>query len=54
MTMAVVAAALMIPLFLVGVVKLLLDLYAEEPDLPESRHQERRRDSDQGSVTPLY
>jgi hypothetical protein len=41
----VIAAALIIPLFLaVILVKLLLDLYAEEPDSSESRQLDRRQD----------
>jgi hypothetical protein len=46
-----IVAVLFIPLFLVAiVVKLLLDLYAEEPDSSESGQQDQRRDSNQNSA----
>jgi hypothetical protein len=52
LTMAI-AAALIIPLFLaVILVKLLLDLYAEEPDSSESRQLDRRQDFKQRPVKP--
>jgi len=54
MTRAIVAA-LIIPLLLAAVlVKSLLDLYAEERDLPESRRLNRRQDSKQRPVKPKF
>ena len=54
LTMAI-AAALIIPLFLaVILVKLLLDLYAEEPDSSESRQLDRRQDFKQRLVKPDF
>jgi hypothetical protein len=48
-----IVAVLLIPLFLAAIViNLLLDLYADEPDSPESGQQDRRRDSNQSSANP--
>jgi hypothetical protein len=49
----VIGAALIILLFLaVVIVKLLLDLYAEEPLSSESRQPDRRQDFNQRPVKP--
>jgi hypothetical protein len=54
LTMAIVAA-LIICLFLGTIlVKLLLDLYAEEPDSPESRLLDRPQDSKPRPVKPEF
>jgi hypothetical protein len=50
-----IVAALIISLFLgVILVKLLLDLYAEEPDSPESRQLDRRQGSKQRPIKPEF
>jgi hypothetical protein len=54
LTMAIVAALIMCLLMGTILVKLLLDLYAEEPDLADSRRLDRPQDSKQRPVKPEF
>jgi hypothetical protein len=52
LTMAVVAALIITLCLAVILVKLLLDLHADEPESSESRQLDRRQDSKQRAVKP--
>jgi hypothetical protein len=54
LTMAIVAALIICLSLGTILVQLLLDLYAEEPDSPDSRLSDRPQDSKQRPVKPVF